>query len=76
MNNKLVTAVFCFGSHICNQAARIRVKQNMPLRFTAMAKQYHLYYLWHQSTDVSSLYQRYAEVTPSFLCVFFLSLRD
>ncbi len=27
MNNKLVTAVLCFGSHICNQAARIRVKR-------------------------------------------------
>jgi hypothetical protein len=26
MKNKLVTAVLCFGSHICNQAARIRVK--------------------------------------------------
>ncbi len=25
MNNKLVTAVLCFGSHFCNQAARIRV---------------------------------------------------
>jgi hypothetical protein len=28
MNNKLVTAVLCFGSHICNQAARIRVNFN------------------------------------------------
>jgi hypothetical protein len=26
MNNKLVTSVLCFGSHVCNQAARIRVK--------------------------------------------------
>jgi hypothetical protein len=26
MNNKLVTEVLCFGSHICKQAARIRVK--------------------------------------------------
>ncbi len=26
MNNKLVTAVLCFESHICNQVARIRVK--------------------------------------------------
>jgi hypothetical protein len=25
MNNKLVTAVLCFGSHICNHAVRIRV---------------------------------------------------
>jgi hypothetical protein len=25
MNNKLITAVLYFGSHICNQAARIRV---------------------------------------------------
>ncbi len=25
INNKLVTAVLCFRSHICNQAARIRV---------------------------------------------------
>jgi hypothetical protein len=25
MNNELVTSVLCFGSHICNQAARIRV---------------------------------------------------
>ncbi len=25
MNNKLVTAVLCFGGHICNQAARIMV---------------------------------------------------
>ncbi len=25
MNNKLVTAVLCFGSHICNQATRIKV---------------------------------------------------
>jgi hypothetical protein len=25
MNDKLVIAVLCFGSHICNQAARIRV---------------------------------------------------
>jgi hypothetical protein len=23
MNNKLVTAVLCFGSHICNQAGRL-----------------------------------------------------
>jgi hypothetical protein len=29
MNNKLVTAVLCFGSHICNQAARIRVKKTI-----------------------------------------------
>jgi hypothetical protein len=28
VNNELVTAVLCFGSHICNQAARIRVKHN------------------------------------------------
>ncbi len=26
MNNKLASAVLCFGSHICIQAARIRVK--------------------------------------------------
>ncbi len=26
MNDKLVIAVLCFGSHICNQAAKIRVK--------------------------------------------------
>jgi hypothetical protein len=26
INNKLVTAVFMFGIHICNQAARIRVR--------------------------------------------------
>jgi hypothetical protein len=25
MNDKIVIAVLCFGSHICNQAARIRV---------------------------------------------------
>jgi hypothetical protein len=25
MNDKNVIAVLCFGSHICNQAARIRV---------------------------------------------------
>jgi hypothetical protein len=25
MNDKLIIAVLCFGSHICNQAARIRV---------------------------------------------------
>jgi hypothetical protein len=25
MNDKLVTAVLCFGTHICNQAARTRV---------------------------------------------------
>ncbi len=30
-NNKLVTAVLCFGSHICNQAARIRVNKNFRL---------------------------------------------
>jgi hypothetical protein len=26
MNDKLFTAVLCFGSHICNQGIRIRVK--------------------------------------------------
>jgi hypothetical protein len=26
MNNKLDTAVLCYGSHICKQSARIRVK--------------------------------------------------
>jgi hypothetical protein len=31
MNDNLVIAVLCFGSHICNKAARIRVK---PLPFS------------------------------------------
>jgi hypothetical protein len=30
MNDKLVIAVLCFGSYICNQAARIRVKMQKP----------------------------------------------
>ncbi len=34
MNNKLVTAVLCFGSHICNQADRIRV--NFRLNHTVL----------------------------------------
>ncbi len=31
IDNKLVTAVLCFGSHIWNQAAKVRVKKTTAL---------------------------------------------
>jgi hypothetical protein len=33
INDKLVTAVLCFGSHICNQAIRITVKTSRGVLF-------------------------------------------
>ncbi len=40
LNNKLVTAVLCFGSHICNQAVRIRVNMKFNILFVPQGTKY------------------------------------
>jgi hypothetical protein len=43
MNNKLLTGVLCFGSHIYNQAARIRVKK-VVIKYLALSSQLQNWY--------------------------------